>query len=301
MKSFVVCQLPKAGLGNQLFPLMHARLFAALNKLDCKVVGYHQFKLGPYLRREKIKRNYSGYFNFEKSLFSEAIDKIGIRLRSANAGQILEPVMKVLQENETQDKIFVFEKLPTYHDYFIQLRDYRDQVRQLLYSSLQQSVTDSMDRLPVPVIGVHIRMGDFRKLKKGEKFSGGHVRTPLDYFVQVIQGIRKIHGHDLPVSVFSDGYPEELKEILLLPNVTMVEGNTDIQDLLLFSRSKILVTTTGSTFSYWAAFLSDAPVILHPDHIYAPFRPAYINERYYEGAFQPNSDLLLQNIKHIPY
>lgn len=301
MKSIVVCHLPKAGLGNQLFPLMHALLFADLNGLECKVVGYHQFKLGPYIRREKIKRNYKGYFKFEKSLLSEAIDRFSVRLIARKAGRVSEPVMAVLPEREKQDTLFEFAALPTYHDYFIQLRAYRDRARQLLYNSLQKSVTDSLNRLPVPVIGVHIRMGDFRKLKEGEAFSGGHVRTPLDYFIQAIQGIRKMHGHDLPVSVFSDGYPEELSDILSLPNVHMVEGNTDIVDLLLYSRSRILVTTTGSTFSYWAAFLSDAPVILHPDHIYAPFRPNDINQRYYEGAFEPGSDLLLQNIKHIPY
>ena len=64
----VVCKLPSAGLGNQLFPLMHAMVFAELNNLPLTVTGYHRIKIGPYLRGEKSKRSYKGYFKFQKSL-----------------------------------------------------------------------------------------------------------------------------------------------------------------------------------------------------------------------------------------
>jgi hypothetical protein len=51
--SIVICKLPKSGLGNQLFPLMHAMVFAHINQMPLKIIGYHQFKIGPYLRNEK--------------------------------------------------------------------------------------------------------------------------------------------------------------------------------------------------------------------------------------------------------
>ena len=35
-------------------------------------------------------------------------------------------------------------------------------------------------------IGLHIRMGDFRKLNVGEEFNGGHVRTPESFFINII-------------------------------------------------------------------------------------------------------------------
>ena len=64
----IVCKLPKAGLGNQLFPLMKAYTFAYLNKLPVIVTGYHQLKIGPYVRGEKTKRKYSGFFIFQKNI-----------------------------------------------------------------------------------------------------------------------------------------------------------------------------------------------------------------------------------------
>ena len=57
----VICKLPRAGLGNQLFPLLKAYTFAQLNDLPVIVINYHQIKVGPWLRREKNKRYYDEY------------------------------------------------------------------------------------------------------------------------------------------------------------------------------------------------------------------------------------------------
>jgi hypothetical protein len=116
-----------------------------------------------------------------------------------------------------------------------------------------------------------------------------------------VKSIRKSSGENLPVSLFTDGYRHEFEEIFSLDNVTMIEGNTDIVDLLLFSRSSILIAASGSTFSYWAGFLADAPLIKHPDHLHAPFRPDEINKHFYEGPMLHNAidPLLNKNIRSI--
>ena len=167
---------------------------------------------------------------------------------------------------------------------------------------INPSILSEVHKLPRPVIGVHIRMGDFRKLKQGEDFSRvGHVRTPEHYFIDAVNAIRKINGKKLPVSLFTDGYRHEFEEIFKLDNIEMIEGNADIVDLLLLSRSSILVAANGSTFSYWAGFLADAPLIKHPDHLYAAFRPDEINAQFYEGPLlHDNIDPLLEkNIRDI--
>ena len=65
--SLVVCKVPKAGLGNQLFPVMKAHVFGSLNHQPVVVIGYNQIKPGPYLRREKSKRKYAGSFTYQKN------------------------------------------------------------------------------------------------------------------------------------------------------------------------------------------------------------------------------------------
>jgi hypothetical protein len=55
--------------------------------------------------------------------------------------------------------------------------------------------------------------------------------------------------------------------------------------MLLLSKSKIIVISTGSTFSYWSGFLSNAPMIMHPDHIHARIRNLDEKGLLFEGDF----------------
>ncbi len=300
--SIVVCRLPKAGLGNHLYPLMNALVFGRLNNLPVIIIGYHHLKIGPYLRKEKIKRKYNGYFTFQKNIIGETIDRARVYIYAKRFETMKEPPVEKIAGPVPSNKLYLFEKLPTYHNYFIHLKGHRELVKELLYSVINPAILAEVEKSPKPVIGVHIRMGDFRKLKQGEDFSRvGHVRTPEHYFIDVVNAIRKINGKSLPVSLFTDGYRHEFEEIFSLDNITMIEGNADIVDLLLLSRSSILVAANGSTFSYWAGFLADAPLIKHPDHLYAAFRPDEINGHFYEGPLlHDNIDpLLKKNIRDI--
>jgi glycosyl transferase family 11 len=296
--SLVVCKLPKAGLGNQLFPLLKALIFADINNLPVKVIGYHQFKIGPYLRGEKSKRKYSGYFTFQRNFFAEKLDTFFIKRKEGKYKVVNEPALEKVAESERSNCLYVFDQIPHWANFFEGLREHRDKAIQLFWNVLNKQIKQDLEKLPVPGIGVHIRMGDFRKLKAGEEFSKvGSVRTPEDYFIEVIKQLRAMHGSCLPVSVFTDGYEHELKELLSLEKVAIIQGNTDIVDLLLLSRSKIVVTSAGSTFSYWSGFLSNAPIIMHPDHIHESVRAKNDSVKYYEGPI--HNEVLPEIIKKI--
>jgi hypothetical protein len=282
--SHVVCKLPKAGLGNQLFPLMHAAVFANLNDLPLIVIGYHQFKIGPYLRNEKSKRNYQGFFKFEKNIFFEWMDLLKLKLMSSGKKIVQEPQLEVLA-NKDDNTIYYFEKMLTYHDYFLHLKPHRRLAIELLNEMIAEKYIQKLNNKSAANIGVHIRMGDFRKLNPGEEFKGGHVRTPESYFTNIINGIRSNTGNLDEVKVFTDGRFNEFEELFSLPNIHLVEGNADIVDLLLLSKSKIIVISTGSTFSYWAGFLSEAQMIMHPDHIHSRIRLFQNRPQSFEGCF----------------
>jgi hypothetical protein len=282
--SHVVCKLPKAGLGNQLFPLMHAAVFAHINKLPLIIIGYHQFKIGPYLRREKSKRKYKGFFKFEKNIIFAFYNELKVKSIMKNCEVVYEPPLN-LSVNQNIKKVFFFEKMPTYHDYFIHLKPYRNLVIELMNGILSDKIVEKRKHTPNPEIGVHIRMGDFRKLNFGEEFKGGHVRTPESYFVNIINGIRSVLDFEMNVDVFTDGYRSEFESIFDLKNIKMAEGNNDLVDMLLLSKSKIIVISTGSTFSYWSGFLSNAPMIMHPDHIHARIRNLDEKGLLFEGDF----------------
>lgn len=295
----VVCDLPKAGLGNQLFPLMRARLFQRLNRMPAAVIGAGQFKIGPYLRGEKIKRSYSGYFNFEQSLFQEW--RIRKKLKKEKAFVQENPVIKKLDPaGENSNNIYLFNQIPAWTEYFVGLQEFRPLVKELFDEMLNPHIREKANNAASASIGAHIRMGDFRKLQSHEDFSRvGSVRTPLHYFVETVNKVREINGAAIPVSIFSDGKYKELKPILELKNTSLVEGNPDIVDMMLLSKSKLILTSAGSTFGYWAGFLSDAPIILHPDHLKTRIRSFTENEMY-EGPLDVNDLRLLNLIRHIP-
>jgi hypothetical protein len=140
------------------------------------------------------------------------------------------------------------------------------------------------------MIALHIRRGDFRALRPTENFAKvGNVRTSDAYFLSIISHLRAAAGSDIPITVFSDGKDDELRAFFDLPNVARSTASNDLLDLLLMARSRVIVTSAGSSFGDWAAYLSDAVVLRHPDHIHAPIRPGAVRERNYEGP-SPSSD-----------
>lgn len=296
--SVVICKLPNAGLGNQLFPLMHAHLFAELNHLPIIVVGYHHLKIGPYLRGEKSKRSYKRSFCFQKNLIREGLDKLRVKNWEKTCEVIRDPEVRKMDKEQLIKKVFIFEKIADYDDYFGRLKDYREQVKGILYSVLNLSIKNQLIQQELPVVGVHIRMGDFRKLRAGEEYRSGHVRTPQQFFVTTIKNIRRINGKSLPVTLFTDGFKEEVKDLLKLEKVKIAEKNPAIVDLLLLSKSKIILPTHGSTFSAWAGFLSDAPVVL-PFPYQKPLREDQLYNKIYEGKFDEENPVLQRNIKRI--
>ena len=295
MKSIVVCKLPNAGLGNQLFPLMKAHVFAHINGLPIVVTNYRQIKIGPWLRNEKHKRYYRGDFIFEKNRIMALFAKRKIRKKLIGVLES-EPPIKKIERDKTSS--YIFTAIPHWDNLFAGLRENRELTIQLFWKLLRPEIKEKLATLSNPCIGIHVRMGDFRKLKENEDFRMvGAVRTPESYFIDMIEKIRGIHGSTLPVSVFTDGYKKELNQLFSLENIQIVEGNNDLVDLLLLSRSKIIVTSAGSTFSYWSGFLSNAIVIMHPDHIHESIRPLDCNM--FEGPFDENNTQLTQLVRSI--
>lgn len=262
------------------------------------MTGYHTVRIGPYLRREKSKRRYADYFTFQKSIVGERFDSWKVKRMQRKYNLYDDPKLGVLED--CSGSVYNFNPKIKWNDFFEGLKSHRALVIELFWSFLSEKYEAELAKCKAPVIGVHIRMGDFRKLQENEVFREvGGVRTPEQYFIDIIHSIRSIHGSELAVSIFTDGYAHEISGILKMNNVSFVEGNSDIVDLLLLSKSSIIVSSAGSTFSYWAGFLSNAPVIMHPDHIHLPIRCS-LNNDLYEGPLDLTNEILLRQIRAIP-
>lgn len=256
-RSCVHADLPRAGLGNKLLVWARALVFSHLNDLPLFVSSWAEVKIGPFLRDEKSKRQYWGYFvkTNQPSILRRLEFAMSKRTEDPPLGRVGGSKKKLL---------YVFREMPSWPDYFKDLREFRSLIRDRFYQNISPKYLGLAQGQEAPVIGVHVRRSDFREPVVGEAIGNTcNQRTSLDYYIRTVQTIRDIQGAQLPVTVFTDGREDEIADLLSLPGVKIAPKNPDIVDLLLLSRSRYIVVSPGSTFSYWAAFVSDASVITH--------------------------------------
>ena len=286
-KSIVVSQLPDAGLGNKLFTWAHGIVFAKKNNLQHYSIGLTRLKIGPILRKETSLRFYRNYF---KS--ATLITKIKLLFLK----RLKRTAMKSYSDCNTFDdktnELFIFNEIPHWSDYFKGIRENRDVVVKTFFESLNSNIYKKYSNKITPIIGVHFRMGDFKKISAVQDFSKvGHARTPIQYFIDVINELRIAADANLPVTIFSDGNSNELSKVLSLSNVHLAEDDLDILHMLHLSKSKVIVLSAGSTFGHWSAFLSNAAIIHHYQHYHSNIRDNRFNEKYFEGVIHPQKEL----------
>jgi hypothetical protein len=271
-------------------------MFSRLNGIPLRVTGWLHFQKAPLLHGLDLRL----YWNYFKRV-DEASSRTN-RYAARYYRVISEPAVE-RRDIET-GVIYEYSKVPHWSNFFGDIREYRDQVRAALMDMLTDARVRELGRQKAAVITANVRMGDFKKLQPNENFAKtGNARTPLTYFHELIENIRKLHGSPLPVEIVTDGSARELGELLALPNVSMAPSRSKIIDILMMGRSKILLCSASSTFSYWAGFLGESALIMHPDHIHQPIRPEAVNRNCYEGALTgpPESwpPLFVKNLRAI--
>ncbi|MEI6358698.1 MAG: hypothetical protein WCO50_00040 [Synechococcus sp. ELA619] len=124
--------------------------------------------------------------------------------------------------------------------------------------------------VPWAPIGINIRCGrDFRPppaAGAGAEWIGWLQQTPLAWFMETLQAVRDFAGEPVPALVVSDGSEQQLRPLLDLPAVRLVRPTTAIIDLIVLSRTRLLLGSGSSSFSAWAAFLGQQTAITGPGH-----------------------------------
>jgi len=282
-KNKVYVKFPPTGLGNMLLTWSRGYLFARLNGLEMVTSGWGGIHWGAWLRWERKKRMYGGYFR-EDGFWK----KREMARRSRTAQLVVEPAVEKFQGAAGDDIIFLFNEVSPGKDLFAPMRPHREAVRQGITNMLSPRLARQLEGYEAPAIAVHIRRGDFK--------IGNHI-TPLAFFIQAIALARETSGRRLPVMVFTDAPPSEIKEVLELPDVSMATEKADILDILLMSRSKMIVLSQSSTFSYWGAFLSDAIVIRPAGDWQDDIRPSDVNASVFEGKVDFDDENSVMQLK----
>jgi len=207
---------------------------------------------------KKTKENIRTFFSFKTFYFSLSF----WLLKKENI--ITEPIFNSYYNNH---KTFIFSELPHWSSFFDKIRPYSEICKSELFNNLSETIKNKIRLLEVIDVAIHIRLGDFKKLNESDDFSKvGATRTPKEYFLNHIKKIKSIHP-SFVFHIFTDGYESELDSILREKNVFLFKSINDIVDLYQMSKSRILITSAGSTYSYWAGFIGECQIIQHPDHV----------------------------------
>jgi hypothetical protein len=276
-KSAVLATLPSTGLCNKLFVWAKALVFAEINDMEMYCVGWTKPKIGTFIRKEKSNRLYLR--QIKKQSF---LNSLKILFRYSYSPKVYDPPVSKISDHDGRS-VFVFRDLQANsnpEDPFRDLIDFRDFVLISLSNLIRNECRNQISESSYTPIAVHVRRGDFRHFDWWQ---------PIENFCEILQNARGLAQECLPATVYSDGTLEDLKPLLEMPNVTLAPNAPDIVDLFRLSRSKVLITSRASTFSNWAAFMSDGMILRDPLFSPKPCRPLSLNEQWFEGVVPQDS------------
>jgi len=122
------------------------------------------------------------------------------------------------------------------------------------------------------VVAVHVRLGDFRPANKNQDYRGlWNVSIPLDWYSNICRSIQEILGrHNIRFILLTDGPEDKLLEFIeeFTPITSLHCHNTAISDLLTMISADILICSISS-FSMWAAFLSNSPYFWYKRNLFS--------------------------------
>src|SRR5580658_4287763 len=192
--SFCLARLPNAGLGNKLFVWAKAYVFASLNQLPLVITGWTQFQRAPLLHGDL--RLYLNYFKR-----TAQVDWL-TRWRAHRRSRFVMDPPVARTAVDPVGTVYEFSQMSHWSDFFGDLHDHREEVRDALLGLLTPARVKELAAQKPPILCAHVRMGDFRTLAPNENFKEvGGTRTPLEYFQNLIQEIRQVHGSALPVEI----------------------------------------------------------------------------------------------------
>jgi hypothetical protein len=260
----VHADLDRAGLGNLLLPWARAEIFRQKYGLEMLAPRWTQPKIGPLLRGERDLRYYWRIFSdvgYITGLRRAWLLQSGVKLDEAAAGEFVDSSF-VARGHGTVVVRFAGHLEGHWFDGLWSDRSLiRRRLLQILSSRSRQCLSEVKS---FPTIAVHVRRGDKVVAKVGEACTISN-RSPSDeWFVAVIRSLRQFSNPETPVTVYSDGKPEQLRSILALPNVALSPPAPAVVDMLCMARARVLVTSGISSFSMWPAFIGEVPAISYP-------------------------------------
>ena len=221
------------GLGNMLFPFFRALTCSIRDSASLLYPHHNQFQPRNFLRdlNKDSLRNYSSDFAKFKWSSLPIINSLTIYYSRS-------------WENESHLDYYPNILFYGYKNYFYDLIDHRDFIKNYIYYSFKISRKNPKNK-----VAFHLRLGDF--LINKQNVNPEKVLESLNYFTKNLL---------LEVEIYSDSTLEQVNNFLgikkLPSKTTLVKSLSPMHDLIKMSQAKYICGNPYSTFVEWAKFLS---------------------------------------------
>lgn len=243
MRKFVAPLIGRAGLGNELFPVLRAFDISVKESRVLLWPTWLQLKIGPILRRERDKRMY--WILFRPPAPPSVVRLIWARVRGV--------------PHSGPDASRSYVTVQGMENYFQGVGITGPEFRDLLMSRARRGVVSPP--LTEPYIAFHVRLGDFSRVGASESgVSKNNTSSPISWFVARARAARDAHP-GIRMYVCSDGDDAELAPLLSEDGVLRSTGRNALDDMIFMSRAAGIIGSR-STFSAWGAFLGDVPMVV---------------------------------------
>ena len=256
-------ELGRYGLGHSLLAWARCHIWCQAHQATMLGPIWLRPRIGPYLRRERDKREYFKLFN-NAGYQGEPLRSWLLLTAKKLAAESLAPATPPPSTGATPVRVLVRDEpagnfeapVPEVRGPGPALLGALSAITRPAY--LPRAYTDA------PFIALHVRLGDFSAFDPTHVANGQHNRRlPIDWYCDALQALRRALGQDMPATVFSDGDDSELTALLSLPQVRRAPDAESVTHMLEMARARAIIST-GSGFSLWSAFFGQMPRITYP-------------------------------------
>ncbi|WP_237022527.1 hypothetical protein [Herbaspirillum frisingense] len=250
------------GLAHSLLAWARCEIWCRRHAVPMLAPNWNHLRIGPYLRRERDKREYHRFFRFAD--YITGLHRCWLlatlpKVRAVDVSYSVEP-------DRSKRQLVVFENLVTgnFEQHFHEVAAHSAELLEALRKMTKPRFLP--DRIIEGThIAIHIRLGDFSVASNDASIRDGvkNTRLPVLWYAEMLGQLRSALGQNVPAVVYSDGADSDLEPVLRLTGVKRAPLQAAITDLLSIAQATAMISS-GSGFSIWGCFLGQVPRICFP-------------------------------------
>jgi hypothetical protein len=258
------------GLGNKLFPWALAKIFAHENNFRMLKQNWISIRGAAVVRGGIDYSTFLGkiylFNNFHNTSFEDS-NFLRIFKNKYYVNSI-----KEANSYKKYDAVILFNAFAEHT--FREMYGHQKFLLDELIKITNKSSLKMLENLPNRYVALNIRSGnDFANSNAKNVV---YKKTDIDWFVSSLKKIRKEHP-TLPAIIVSDADSSIKTFFSAFENIINFHSKTAICDLLVLSKSSLILGSGASSFSAWGAFLSASPYYSSED---TPFDKFHLPDPY---------------------